>query len=905
MRVHSLKTKLVLQTTLIAAAGVMLVGWLIYQSLVRQELQSQRGSLAAAVDQLANAVERSRSDTLFIAKLPPIGGIMRSQASGVDPNDGSTYQHWRERLASIFSDMLEARPDYFQVRFIGLADGGREIVRVDRRDGELSVATDLQRKGERDYFLQLARAPRGFVYLSSFDLNVEHGRLEIPYRPTLRLGTPVFTASGEHFGMVVINLDLGKLLHTLAAGRPANRDFFLTNERGDFLVQPDPERTFGFARGETFRIQDELPETAAFLAATEQDSALIEGAGFGGHLIHLLRAHFDPQDTSRFVVLAEASGYGGLLSEASSVRAQVAWMTLLVALLAGVLAWLFAARIIRPLERVISAARALGEGDTDVSLDVDRPDELGELARVFSGMASQITGRERALAREKDRLRLYLRHAPSAMAVFDRDMHYQITSDRWLRDYGLEGVDVVGHGFFELSPQLPRRWTKVFVDCIDGQAVVSEEDCYQRADGQLEWLHWAIHPWYEMSGEVGGAVMFTEVITERKQAEQALQELSYQLAGAERIARVSNWIWDPEQDVFSLSEESCRIHHMAVDHGAAGHQAFLDSIHPDDRERVRLAMNALAHERKAQDMRYRLIDDETYIRTLAEPEHGEGAVAGRLLGTSQDITQQVTVEARLKDIARRLGQSNRELEEFAYVASHDLQEPLRKIQAFGDRLNSKFGDTLGEQGSDYLRRMQDSAARMSRLISDLLGYSRVTSKAQPFVPVDLNALMQEVRQDLELVIEEDGARLEVEDLPILSADATQMRQLLQNLIGNALKYHRPDVAPVVRVTSDPVPDLPDGLDADAQYLCVTVSDNGIGFDPAYADRIFQPFQRLHGRTEYKGTGIGLATCRKIVERHGGVIIADSIPGEGSRFSIVLPRNRMRYGQTDREQDDAA
>lgn len=235
-----------------------------------------------------------------------------------------------------------------------------------------------------------------------------------------------------------------------------------------------------------------------------------------------------------------------------------------------------------------------------------------------------------------------------------------------------------------------------------------------------------------------------------------------------------------------------------------------------------------------------------------------------------------------------LQRSNRELQDFAFVASHDLQEPLRKIQAFGDRLRMKFGEKLGEEGVDHLSRMQNAAKRMQTLINDLLTFSRVTTKAQPFVQVDLEKTAREVLEDLETRIQQTGGRVELSELPEIDADPLQMRQLLQNLIGNALKFHRPEIAPVVTVNGKIISGDEQVNSASKNFCRLEIEDNGIGFDEKYLDRIFTPFQRLHARTEYEGTGMGLAVCRKIVERHGGEITATSTPGTGTKFIVTLP-----------------
>ena len=233
----------------------------------------------------------------------------------------------------------------------------------------------------------------------------------------------------------------------------------------------------------------------------------------------------------------------------------------------------------------------------------------------------------------------------------------------------------------------------------------------------------------------------------------------------------------------------------------------------------------------------------------------------------------------LNEQAVRLERSNRELQDFAYVASHDLQEPLRKVQAFGDILQTEYADKLGD-GSEYLDRMRRAAARMSTLIEDLLTFSRVSTRDPDNVPIDLNDVISGVVEDLESRIQQTKGTVTVGSLlPVLS-DSTHMRQLFQNLIGNALKFHRADVPPVVSISCT--------LDDVEMNSIITIADNGIGFDEKYLDRIFSVFQRLQGRDKYEGTGIGLAVCRKIVERYNGSITALSTPGQGSQFIITLP-----------------
>jgi signal transduction histidine kinase len=269
-----------------------------------------------------------------------------------------------------------------------------------------------------------------------------------------------------------------------------------------------------------------------------------------------------------------------------------------------------------------------------------------------------------------------------------------------------------------------------------------------------------------------------------------------------------------------------------------------------------------------------------------------------LMDAKEGLEQKVLERtSALQHFSNELKRSNRELQDFAFVASHDLQEPLRKIRAFGDRLQQSYGEKLGEQGADYVRRMQMASERMSRLITDLLSFSRITTKAKPFEPVALNRIAEEVIDDLEVAIDEARASISCGDLPEIEADVFQIKQLFQNLIGNAIKFHKPGVPPIITITADP----PSRSRRSGEQECITLrfSDNGIGFDEVFLDRIFLPFQRLHGRGEYSGTGIGLAICRRVAERHGGSLTAISKPDIGSTFIVRLARTNQVYAFEDK------
>jgi|GEM_PF-1621113 len=358
---------------------------------------------------------------------------------------------------------------------------------------------------------------------------------------------------------------------------------------------------------------------------------------------------------------------------------------------------------------------------------------------------------------------------------------------------------------------------------------------------------------------------------------------------------------------------------------------WLAAVHPEDTERAQQCWGDSVHTGLPYEIEYRFRGrDDQYRWFLGRglPQRNEEGRIVNWFGTCTDMHERKTRAEAMEELvqdrtraltesnaalideievrriaeknertaAEELRRSNQELEQFAYVASHDLQEPLRKIQAFGDRLAQKFTGQLGEQGGEYLDRITKSASRMRTLINDLLTFSRVATRMTPFEDVDLNLLVRDVQIDLEERLSQTQGRIECRTLPVIQADASQMRQLFLNLLANALKFARPGVPPIITVQGKPFIETP--VDGPERDMCrIDVSDNGIGFDPQYAERIFQIFQRLHGRNEYEGTGIGLAICRKIVERHAGRITAIGKPGEGATFRIELPSRGIAPGDS--------
>ncbi|MGC8660152.1 MAG: PAS domain S-box protein [Desulfomonilaceae bacterium] len=359
---------------------------------------------------------------------------------------------------------------------------------------------------------------------------------------------------------------------------------------------------------------------------------------------------------------------------------------------------------------------------------------------------------EEALREREETLELFIDSAPASIAMFDKNMRYLAVSRRWIKDYRLGDRDVIGRSLYEIFPELPERWKEAHRKGLEGEVLKADEDSLQRMDGTTHWLHWEIRPWFSSKNVVGGIVLFSEDITERKLAEDAL----------------------------------------------------------------------------------------------------------------------VTATEALK-------QSNKDLEQFAYVAAHDLREPLVSVGAYLKILERRMKSVLDDKAKRYLDKAISIVLRMDSMLQALLAQSRLALAPLAYGPTDCNPCFKRALSNLSLAVAKSGATVTSDLLPTVNGDPYQLTQLFQNLIGNALKFGSSDQVQVhVGVSSN---------DSEHQF---SVSDNGIGIEPPYLDRIFTMFERVNDREGPSGTGIGLATCRRIVERHGGRIWVESRPGKGSTFYFTLP-----------------
>ena len=536
----------------------------------------------------------------------------------------------------------------------------------------------------------------------------------------------------------------------------------------------------------------------------------------------------------------------------------------------------------------------------------------------YAGSVANITDRKKAQGevnrkREEERKMLndFFMEAPAIFCVLRGPDHvFEIANPLYLQLVGNRDItgktvrealpEVEGQGFFELLDTVYNKQEK-FV----GNELPIKIDKGQGLESAF--VTFIYQPIINASKESEGILVYANDVTEQVNAREILQSSEVKF---KRIADMSPqivWTAKPDGRVDYFNE---RWYDFTGIDKSLGTENWGFILHPDDLENTVKAWEHAVKTGTEYNIEYRFKEKNTneyrWFLGKALPFINDNGEITQWFGTSTDIQDQKNFSSELeKKVAERtqqlvalnldLKRSNEELSQFAYVASHDLQEPLRKIMTFSNRINEKYQQDLPEGSHDYLHKINSSAKRMSMLITDLLEFSGTNRHNKEFLQTDLNNILEHLLVDFEEEILTKNAHIKIENLPLISAIPLQMSQLFHNLISNALKFAKKDVAPVITITSHKMTaeqkDKYDVPEKDAEYIQIALCDNGIGFEEVFSDKIFTIFQRLHTKSAYEGTGIGLALCRKIAENHSGNIVAKSVSNEGTCFYINLPCNK--------------
>lgn len=473
------------------------------------------------------------------------------------------------------------------------------------------------------------------------------------------------------------------------------------------------------------------------------------------------------------------------------------------------------------------------------------------------------------------------------LALISRELVYVAANDAYCRAHGKDRNEIVGKSVLDVwGKERFEKFIKSYLEaCLTGKEV-HDEAWFDFPELGERCFDITFYPYFGEESKVTHCVVVTHDITERMVAAAEMHKMNLVLSNAvEGISQV-----DVHGKYSSVNDAFVRL--LGYEEGDILSEPWESIFFPGDESTSRNAFEHMQTAGSAEiDLRAVRPDNSLLnVHILLTRDVDESGKYAGFYCFMKDITEQVKAQ-ELRIIATSLERSNKELDEFASVVSHDLQEPLRKIRSFGDLLKSKCSNTLPDEGKDYVDRMQNAAGRMQALINGLLRYAQVTGTRRPFTVVDLGRTAREVLSDLEVAISRAGARIEIDQLPTIEADPMQMHQLFQNLISNALKFQKAGTNPIVKLGCRQTR-LKDRTSGETRTeFELSFNDNGTGFDEESADYLFTIFRRLREHSGVEGNGIGLAICRKIVETHGGKISAKSRPGEGATFFVTLPEKQ--------------
>ena len=772
-RFMGLAGRFVLCCCAVALVTAVVVGGANYLGVVnitkQRDLEKLKAESQLIAEQFRSAINQLKSDATAVSHMPPFQGLIRSLSNdGVDYLDGSTTFAWRHRLQTIFHSMMIQRPDYVQMRFVGLHDNGRELVRTDKREGKL-VNTDsqnLQEKSDEPYFRDIVMGNHDGFLFSPLSLNRDYGRIDAEL-PVLRMSVPVYEDASDLYGMMVINVHAREFIRRVMQSFTSTADIYVVTDTGDWMLRNrygvvSPLRLRGATR-------DNAPEIVKRIFAYDSSLPVQEEAiGDETYFVQMATVPFMASDGSRFLRIVAVVPEAEALADAHATRIDLLWVTFVVAVAVALLSLIVARAVSKPIIEVVRSISKYEVGDGVLALPSDRRDEIGDFARAFKGLVEKL---EQAINGEKHsriRLKTIMNNTADGIITIDRQGKIESFNTAAENMFQFKAMDIIGKNVNLLMPES------------------------YRAQHDLD-----------------------------------LQN-------------------------FSSSRQSEVIDTVRVFEGMR-----------QDGSRFPMELSA------------------------STVDLGSEVIFS---GIVRDISERQRLEKRLSEQMEELQRSNEDLDEFAYIASHDLKEPLRAIYNHVLFLEEDHGEDIGQDGRDRMARMQKICQRAEQLTSDLLHFSRIGRSDLAIETVDLNKIVESLRQDLSVTLEEKNASILINTpLPEVVCDRARIASVLQNLIANAIKYNDAiektvEIGFLVRASRG------DETIRDVFF----VRDNGIGIDEEARDMVFKMFKRLNAEKTYgAGTGAGLAFVKKIIERHDGEIWLDSTPGTGTTFYFHLGNEAVR------------
>ncbi len=893
----NLSTRLTIAMVSLVLFTALAVGILSYRNIeaatVPTELGRLDGRAKLQATRLDAYVRGARADVLALADTPALEDIISATRNGgSDPKDRTPLADRLTRLSRSFMSQLKAKPEYDEIRLIGIANNGMELLRVERASNNGSIqmapAGELLPRAGRTYFKAALHLRDGEVYVSPIQLNRDHGAVTANHEPVLTVTTPVYDGDKHLFGMLLINVEMEPAFAEIRRAPSSGSQMFLVNEQGDFLVHPDRAREFGFDLGKRHRLTESLPALVPITAANASYNGEMQDRD--GHAV-LVAAEPVRLAGGPLVTAISFSLRGATFSTFSAISQSSLIAAAFAILLALALAVVIARSLAAPMQQLAQAVSHF-TGEEDVAVPQNVSGEIGTLARSFSHMAQVVRERTQALSRANadlihaqgevrehtEKERLYAAAVESTTdAVLTTGLNGEIFTWNPAAEklFGYTVEEAVGRNIAIIaSPYQQAEQRHILDKLANGEEFKNFETVRRAKDGTLRDISLSLSLLRNADGEAYGVSVIMRDVQERRQAEEMVRAAVESAPNAMVMVDSKNTIVlvnAEAEHIFGYSrgeligrDEEVLVPEPARAGYRMGRQEFLKNPRrtpvSEGREIFGLRKDGS------------VFPIEIGLNPIMT------SVGLMQLAAIVDVTERKAKEKLLAEQTDELQRSNAELEQFAYVASHDLQEPLRMVASYTELLAERYQGKLDARADKYIQYAVEGAKRMQRLVNDLLTFSRVGRVQTAKAPIDFGEVLQTVLRNFARTAKEAGGDITFDTLPVLIANENEIGQIFQNLIGNALKFRAKDKPPHIHI----------GARHEHNNWLFSVADNGIGIEQEYSERIFQMFQRLHDRETYEGSGIGLSIAKKIVERHGGRIWFESELDKGTTFYFTLP-----------------
>ncbi|HEY6527512.1 MAG TPA: PAS domain S-box protein [Cellvibrionaceae bacterium] len=865
---------------------------------VLAELQAQLEAKAdSSAKELHYRIDRLYRDVIFLSQTPSAQGIVRaSNNNGFDALEQQNTAFLINRLQDRLAAFLNANPEYFRARFIGVADSGREIVRVQSSAGKIEVARDdqLQQKADRDYFAATIKLKPGETYLSDFNLSQDNGKIEVPHRRTLRASTPIYANNGQLFGIIVISMDMGPVFDKLMEDNLGYITTYMFTQNGDYLIHPMQEKTFGFDLGRSFKWQQDIAATVdinskPIYSLPQKKLTLFT---HGGQALYGVQQDVSIEDSTgqeRVVSFVYAAHASYISARNSGVNKIILLSAASVAWLISILLYIYIRKLITPLIQLGNIAHTIGEGDYSISLPKANLREVDQLALAFDTMLRKIIARDNEIIDSNHRLQASLNYAdlviesmPEAIIVTNSAGEIIRANRQVTALFGYTSEQLISQPIELLVPDryrdkhrsLRTGFLKESVSRLMGEGM----NLFARRQNGSEF---PVEIGLNTISGIGGVNVLATIfdITSRKKNAELLLHANTRFSLAASAAGLGFWDYDLQRNTLQWDDTMYVIY--GIEKSDTDEQPFslwANAVHPDDLDASEIALQAAINGNAPFDAEFRIVKPsgaQRYIKAQAFVLRDAAGIAKQIYGVNIDITDRKNTEKHQEKLMRNLSIINDELNSFAYIASHDLKSPLRGIDQLAGWIAEDLEDKLDESTQKHLTLMQSRIKRMEKLLDDLLEYSRAGRHSGEQTLVDTRLLVQDI-------VELFGATQTIHinylsPMPVFETHKVPLEVVFRNLIGNAIKHHpRTEIELYISANKH------NGI------FEFGVGDDGAGIALEHQQKIFAMFQTLRPRDKVEGSGIGLALVKKTVEGLGGTIRVESDGVSGCWFYFTWP-----------------